>query len=91
MQAVAFSHLGYQSSLNCKGDKDTFVLRAAVLANITNTLSDKFKILFGYADPTIPITSAATADTAGTVSKYAVDIATTGLYQGSTDMNGILV
>lgn len=79
-----FPTLVYQNSLNCKGDNDTIVFRACVMSNEG---SDKIRMNFGYGEPSIPITSGATADTAGTANKYAVnfELTTTG-YPTANDL-----
>ena len=61
-----FPTLVYQNSLNCKGDMDTIAFRACVFSNDAG--NSKLKMSFGYSDPTIPIVSTATGDTAGTTS-----------------------
>ena len=66
-----FPTLVYQNSLNCKGDMDTIVFRACVFSNDAG--NSKLKMSFGYSDPTIPIVSTATGDTAGTTSNFAIN------------------
>ena len=83
-----FPTLVYQNSLNCKGDTDTIVFRVAPMSN--DTTNCKFRMNFGYGEAVIPITSAATADTAGTANKYAINfVIDTELYPLATDISAI--